>query len=96
VTPTGTLSSRIPFRVLPEIASFSPTSGPVGTPVQITGSSLSQSTSVAFDGVAASQFTVNSDREVTATVPVGASTGKITITTLGGSVMSGKIYSVTN
>ncbi|MGA2355473.1 MAG: choice-of-anchor tandem repeat GloVer-containing protein [Terriglobales bacterium] len=96
VTPTGTLSSRIPFRVLPGIASFSPTSGPVGTQVQITGPSLLQTTSVAFDGMAASQFTVNSDREVTATVPVGASTGKITITTLGGSVTSGKSYNVTN
>ncbi len=40
VTPGGTLSSNVPFRVTPTISNFSPTSGTVGTSVVITGNSL--------------------------------------------------------
>jgi hypothetical protein len=92
-TPTGTLTSNKIFRVTPTILSFSPTSGTVGTPVMITGMSLMQATEVTFGGVAAS-FTVNSDTQITATVPTGAKTGKIQVTTPGGMATSSTNFTV--
>jgi len=92
--PGGTLTSNQNFRVLPQFTSFSPSSGPVGTPVTITGVSLTQTTAVTFGGVAAS-FTVDSDTQVIAMVPVGARTGAIVITTLGGSRWSPTAFTVT-
>jgi hypothetical protein len=65
------------------ITSFSPTSGPVGTSVTITGTSFTGTTKVTFDGVAATTFKVVSETEITATVPTGAKTGKIAVTTSG-------------
>ena len=93
-TPSGTLTSNVVYRVLPQIISFSPTSGPVGTPVTITGVSLTQTNKVAFGGVPATDFTVNSDTQVTATVPTGAKTGKIVIVTTGGRTWSTQVFTV--
>ena len=94
VTPSGTLTSNVIFRVIPQITSFSPTSSPVGTVVTITGVSLKQTTKVTFGGVAATTFTVNSDTQLTATVPMGAITGKIAVTTPGGTVSSSGAFTV--
>jgi uncharacterized repeat protein (TIGR03803 family) len=93
-TPSGTLTSNQTFRVTPQIKSFSPSSGPVTTPVVITGVSLTQTTKVTFGGKAGA-FTVNSDTQVTATVPAGAKTGRITITTPGGTATSATSFTVT-
>jgi uncharacterized repeat protein (TIGR03803 family) len=92
-TPGGILSSNVVFRVLPAIRSFSPTSGKVGASVTITGQSLTQTTKVTFAGKAA-KFTVNSDTQVTATVPTGAKTGTIGITTKGGTAISATSFTV--
>ena len=94
-TTSGTLTSNKKFRVTPSITSFTPSSGPVGAVVTITGVSLTQTSRVAFGGVAATSFTVNSDTQVTATVPAGAKTGKITITTPGGTAASVTNFTVT-
>jgi uncharacterized repeat protein (TIGR03803 family) len=94
-TPGGPLTSNKKFRVTPQILSFSPPSGPVGTAVTITGVSLTQATKVTFGGVNATTFTVNSDTQVTATVPSGALTGKIAITTPGGTATSSGTFTVT-
>jgi uncharacterized repeat protein (TIGR03803 family) len=80
-TPSGPLTSNKEFRVTPQITSFTPPSGPGGTSVTITGISLTQTTNVYFGAVKATTFTVNSDTHVSATVPTGAATGKISITT---------------
>jgi hypothetical protein len=93
-TPGGTLTSNKKFRVTPQITGFAPPSGVVGTAVTITGNSLTQTTRVTFGGIAAA-FTVNSDTEVTATVPTGAVSGKIGIVTPGGSVASATSFTVT-
>ena len=93
--PGGNLKSYINFRVVPSIKSFTPTSGPVGTPVAITGVSLTQTTKVTFGGVKATTVTVNSDTQVTANVPTGAMTGKIVITTPGGTAASAAVFTVT-
>ena len=95
VTPAGTLTSSKVFRVVPIILSFSPTSGKVGASVVITGSGLTQASKVTFGGVKATTFTVNSDSKVTATVPIGAKTGKIAITTPGGTATSSGTFTVT-
>jgi len=92
-TGTTTLTSTKTFDVLPTLPSFTPESGPVGTSVTITGTGLKQTTKVTFDSKVAS-FTVNSDTEVTADVPVGAMTGKIAITTKGGSATSTTSFTV--
>jgi uncharacterized repeat protein (TIGR03803 family) len=93
-TPSGNLTSNQTFRVTPQIKSFTPTKGPVGTPVHITGVSLTQATRVTFGSVSAG-FTVDSDTRVTATVPAGAETGNITITAAGGSSTSKGVFTVT-
>jgi len=94
-TAGGTLKTNVPFRVRPRVKSFSPKKGPVGTQVKITGVSLTQTTAVSFGGAAASRFTVDSDAEVTVTVPTEAKTGVITITTLGGTATSKQNFIVT-
>jgi uncharacterized repeat protein (TIGR03803 family) len=93
--PSGTLPTLIAFKVTPQVTTFTPPSGPVGTPVTITGVSLTQTSKVTFGGVAATSFTVNSDTEVTATVPSGAKTGRIAITTPGGTATSSTSFTVT-
>lgn len=93
-TGTGTLKSNKKFRVTPQLTSFAPSSGPVGTSVVITGNSLTQTSKVTIGGVNAT-FTVNSDTQVTATVPATAVTGKIAITTAGGTVTSAGNFTVT-
>ena len=96
VTTSGVkLSSNKIFRVTPQISSFTPSSGKVGTAVMITGVSLKQTTAATFGGVRATSFTVKSDTQVTATVPTGAKTGNIVINTAGGSAASSAIFTVT-
>ncbi len=84
------------FKVVapPQITRFTPASGSVGTTVSISGVSLSQTTEVTFNGVQ-SGFTMNSDKLVTATVPTGATTGKIAITSPGGTATSSTSFTVT-
>ena len=94
-TPSGTLTSNHIFVVTPFIKSFNPTSGKVGTAVVITGTTFTGTTKVTFGGVPATSFTVNSDTQVTATVPTGAVTGKIAITTPSGTAVSAGIFTVT-
>jgi hypothetical protein len=93
--PSGTLKSNKEFRVTPQIKTVTPTSGPVGTPVTITGVSLTQTTKVTFGGVKATSFKVDSDTQVTATVPAGVKKGQIAITTLGGTATSSGTFEVT-
>ncbi|MCY2941584.1 MAG: hypothetical protein NTV50_07920 [Planctomycetota bacterium] len=70
----------------PTITSFTPTSGPTGTSVVISGSGFVGLVQVNFNGVAATSVVVNSATQITATVPLGLTTGPITITTSGGTV----------
>jgi uncharacterized repeat protein (TIGR03803 family) len=93
-TGATTLTSNKAFRVTPTFPSFNPTSGPVTTPVVLTGTGLTQTTKVTFGGVKATIVTVNSDTQVTADVPTGAVTGKIVITTKGGHVANSTDFTV--
>lgn len=92
-TGATTLTSNDTFRVAPTMSSFSPSDGPVETVVTINGTGLIQATKVTFNGIPASP-TVVSDIEITATVPMGATTGKIVVTTKGGHVPSATSFTV--
>jgi len=71
---------------LPTITSFTPTSGPTGTSVVISGSGFVGTTVVRFNGITATNVVVNSATQITAMAPAGATTGPISVTTLGGTV----------
>jgi hypothetical protein len=93
-TPNGTGSSLTNFTIAaPTITSFTPTFGPVGTSVVITGTNFTGATAVTFNNVTAT-FTVNSVTQITATVPTTATTGKIKVTTPGGSATSTADFTV--
>jgi hypothetical protein len=64
-----------------------PTSGEVGNPVYILGTKLTGATQVNFNGVAAG-FNVVSPTEITTTVPKGATSGIVTVTTPAGMLSS--------
>jgi hypothetical protein len=61
------------------VSSFRPQAGIPGASVIITGVNFTGVNSVRFFNSAAAAFTVDSDTQITATVPAGAATGPITI-----------------
>ena len=80
----------------PAIASFTPTRGPIGSSVTINGSAFTGATAVRVGGVSTSAFTVNADgTQIVATVPTGAVTGFVGVTTPGGSADSADSFTVT-
>ena len=91
VTFTVTMTSTAPL-----ISSLSPSSGPVGTAVTISGSNFGASpgtSTVTFNGVAAT--TSNwSNTSITAAVPSGASTGPVVVR-VGGVASNGVTFTVT-
>jgi hypothetical protein len=78
----------------PTLSSFSPGSGSPGAAVTISGSNLTGATAVTFNGAAA-VFTVNSASQITSTVPNGATSGPINVTTPGGTATSSASFTVT-
>lgn len=70
-----------------------PTSGSAGQPVRILGTNLTGSTSVTFNGTAAT-FAVVSPSLITTTVPAGATTGRVEVTTPGGTLSSNVSFRV--
>jgi uncharacterized repeat protein (TIGR03803 family) len=67
--------------------------GKAGQSVAILGNDLRGSTSVTFNGVAAT-FEVVSDTLIKATVPAGATTGTIEVTTPGGVLSSNVVFQI--
>jgi photosystem II stability/assembly factor-like uncharacterized protein len=78
----------------PTVSSFTPTSGPVGAIVTLTGTHFTGATAVAFHGTPAVTFSAASDTRITATVPAGAASGAIAVTTPGGSASSTTSFTV--
>src|SRR5262249_33054837 len=59
----------------PSVSSITPTLGSVGTQVTITGNNFTGVTAVKFSNNITAQFTINSNTQITTTVPAGASSG---------------------
>jgi hypothetical protein len=76
------------------ITSLSPTEGPVGTTVTITGTGFSTTTStVMFNDVPAT-VALATDKQLTVTVPPSATTGAVKVST-GGREVTGPVFTVT-
>jgi uncharacterized repeat protein (TIGR03803 family) len=78
---------------LPPSVEAVPSAGSVGRSVAILGDSLTGSTSVTFNGISAT-FEVVSRSLIKATVPEGATTGTIQVTTPGGTLNSNIAFQV--
>jgi IPT/TIG domain/PASTA domain len=80
------LSAEI--QAAPAVTTVAPNFGPLkgGTEVVITGTSLKGASAVKFGTVPATNVTVDSDTQITATAPLGVKPGKVdvTVTTLAG------------
>jgi hypothetical protein len=91
---SGSLKSNQIFRVEPQILGVSSSSGHVGTTLIVTGESFTKTYAVTF-GVPKASFTVDSDAQLTVTVPPGAQTGKFAVLTSGGTAYSPDCFVVT-
>ncbi len=68
--------------------------GEVGGAAQILGQGFTGTTSVTFNGIAATSFTVVNDTYMTAVVPTGATSGAVVVTTPGGTLTSNKNFTI--
>ena len=69
-------------------------SGKVGSVIQILGTDLTGATVVSFNGVPASSFKVVRGTLIKATLPAGATTGPVTVTTSNGTLTSNVNFTV--
>jgi outer membrane protein assembly factor BamB len=92
-SPSGAATSTTSFKVRPKVASFAPLGGPVGSSVALYGSGFTGATEVKFN-TAPAVFTVVSYSQIVATVPGGATTGKLSVTGPGGTGASGSSFTV--
>lgn len=82
---------------VPTISNFTPSSGPIGTSVTITGTNFSSTATdnqVEFNGTVATVIS-SSATTITTTVPLGATTGLITVTVAGNTAISLSNFTVT-
>ena len=94
---TGSTSSPAPSpssTPAPTLTGFSPSTGPAGTNVTITGSGFLSATGVSFNGTAAT-YTIVSDTQITTTSPIGATSGKISVTNPTDTATSASDFTVT-
>jgi hypothetical protein len=94
VLPAAQSATSFGVGAAPTITSFTPTSGPVGQGVTITGTNLTGVTSVKFNGISGT-FTTSTATSVAAIVPAGATTGKVTVTTPVATATSATDFTVT-
>jgi len=78
----------------PTITALYPAAGSVGQQVMLWGKFLLAATSVTFNGVAASTLHVTSAQSVSVTVPEGATSGLVTVTTPNGSFTTTQTFTV--
>ncbi len=76
------------------ITAFTPEQGMSGTEVTISGFALGAVTAVRFNGVNATSFVIVDDNTLTAIVPSTATTGKISVVSLCGTVLSEEDFEV--
>jgi len=78
----------------PTVASFSPASMTMRTPVIITGTNFTNATAVTFGGTNAASFTVNSSTQITAIVGMGTS-GAVKVSNASGTGTGGNATYIT-
>jgi uncharacterized repeat protein (TIGR03803 family) len=95
VSDDGTIDAFSASLPLPKpgIVRFAPASGTVGAKVKISGGPYIGATAVTFNGTAAT-FKVKGSEFITATVPAGATSGPISVTTPGGTAKSKVTFTV--
>ena len=96
-TAGGKSSAGVSFTVTipaPVISSLDPSSGPVNTQVTIDGANFGSSGTVTFNGTTASTTSWDTD-EIETSVPSGATTGPVVVTTSGGQSSTGVTFTVT-
>ena len=86
---SGTVSVRLNLPPAPTITSFTPTTGPVGTSVTITGTNLAGATAAAVNGTAGTGLSANTATSLTFAVGAGSTTGAVSVTTPGGTATGG-------
>lgn len=92
----GTLGAGTIFRLSTGLGAFVrpvPTSGKVGSTVQILGTGLAGPASVTFNGTPA-VITAATPSAITVAVPAGATSGKIRVTQPGGTLSSNIAFRV--
>ena len=94
-TPGGTAASPASFSVGAKVTSISPTSGPTGVRVAITGSGFHGTPTVTFNGLTSPSVTDVTPTSLEAVVPDGATTGLVQVATSDGTGTSGTSYTVT-
>ncbi len=92
----GMAQSMRPFTLIspPTLTATFPSFGTAQALVQLTGTNLTNATSVSFNGTDATAFTVHSATSITATIPVGATTGPIAVTTVAGTATTASSFTV--
>ena len=78
----------------PAITSFSPGGGPVGEKVRIRGRGFTGVSQVQFGTTTATQIFPSGDTLITALVPAGAATGRVSVTVFGLTALSGPYFVV--
>ncbi|MBC7881437.1 MAG: hypothetical protein H7Y37_08885 [Anaerolineae bacterium] len=79
---------------VPSVSSFTPTSGAVNSAVTITGTNFTGLTGVAFNGTPSTSYFLNSDSQITTTVPDGATSGLISVVTSRGTANSSTNFTI--
>jgi len=89
----NTITAPIP----PTITSFSPTSGPIGTTVTITGTNFSTTTTnnIVWFGAVKATVTAATSTSLSVTLPIGATYQPISVTVNGSTDYSSAPFSVT-
>jgi hypothetical protein len=92
-TTNGTFTTSEFFHLPARINSFNPNSGRSGDSITIDGQNLAGTTRVLFNGVEAS-FTLTSPTRLTAVIPPAATSGRITVESPAGSILSSGTFNV--
>ena len=96
VTMGGATVADSPFSVVhpPEISEFVPTIGAVGTLVKVEGANFEEGIIVRFGDTEAVEILVSTATTLEAVVPIGATTGRISVSTVGGSASADTKFTV--
>ncbi len=87
-SPYSNEASATTSTAVPTITGLLPSSGSVGTPITITGTHFTGATVIKFNISPTTSFTILSPTQISATVPSGATTGKVSVVTPAGTAVS--------